>query len=390
MSELSDFGRALEYPGILCLWIAVLVRLPSAVRSPQQRGLWLAVATAAAAMTLHLPATTDLIARLSGPVHLTALTRNMSGALSAVAVLYFVASSTSGRRLRTAVCVAGSVALGALLLLDATAPPHREHEIPATGDPVPSLAYWLTLMGAHLVANTVCVFICWRYGRRAQNRSLGLSLYLFGLGTALAGLFWLVYLLRITFGTGWAMPLMPLFMNLHALLRAAAILVPTFLTLSRATADIVTAWRLWPLWRDLVDAVPHVALTKPRRRTLEFLWPPVPRKLLIYRKVIETRDAILVLNDYVPPGTHALARDHVTEAGVPHSNIDAAVLACMMRAARSAKLAGRPQQPPATGSFSLDSGGLAGEKAFLLDMARAYASAPAAAFTITPTASESK
>lgn len=385
MNELRELGQALAVPGIFCLWFAVLVRLPSAVHSPRQRGLWLAVAAAVSAMTLNLPATTDFIVRISGPVHLTALARNMFGVLSAGAALYFVASSTIGRRLTAALCVAVCVVTGALLLMDATAPPHQEHGVSASGVALPSLAYWLTLISAHLVANTACAAICWRYGRRAKSRPLKVSLYLFGIGSVLPALFWLSYLLRLTSGTDQATSLMPLLMNLHGFFKAASILVPTYLTLRQATADTVTTWRLWPLWRDLVDAVPHVALTKPRRRTLEILWPPIPRKLLIYRKVIETRDAILVLNDYIPLGTPALARRHVADAQVPHSNIEAAMLACMMREARSTKLAGHPQQKPVRSSFNFDSDDIEGERDFLLDMARAYASAPARAFTTTPT-----
>lgn len=54
-ADLTAFGNWLALPSVVCLWAAVLLRAPGALRSPQQRGLWLAVATAAAAMTLNLP-----------------------------------------------------------------------------------------------------------------------------------------------------------------------------------------------------------------------------------------------------------------------------------------------------------------------------------------------
>lgn len=382
-TDLTDFGNWLAVPSVVCLWIAVLLRAPGALRSPQQRGLWLAVATAAAAMTLNLP---DVVAyamrRGAEYAHAIGLYRNFIGVLSAGAVVYFVAAATRGRRLQLGSWIATVAWLGTLLALDAAAPPHGTHAMPPTGDPVPSLAYWLVLISAHVIANTLCVALCWRYSRRTESRGLAAGLRLFGLGTALAGLFWLAYLLKALFGSTWAMPALPLLMNLHGLLRAAAILVPTLFTLRRTAADTATAWRLWPLWRDLVEAVPHVALNKPRAgRVVELLWPPVPRNLLVYRKVIETRDAILILGEYVAPGALEVARGQVAGHGVPEQRRTAAALACVLKQARQAKLDGLPGQAgeaaalelPAAIHTSQEGGDLADEARFLVDVAQAYA-----------------
>ncbi|MFJ3924753.1 MAB_1171c family putative transporter [Streptomyces sp. NPDC090022] len=391
------FGDALAVPSVVCLWIAVLLRIPAALKSPQQRGLLLAVATAAAAMTLNLPDVVTYAMRNPDHSHTVGLIRNLIGVLSAGAVLYFVAAATQGRRLRLAALVTTVALLSALLALDAAAPDHGTHTIPPQGDPVPSLAYWLVLISAHLLANTTCVFVCWRYGRQAESRGLAVGLRLFGLGTALAGLFWFAYLLKALFGSTWAMPYLPLLMNLHGFLRAAAILVPTLFVLRTAYADITTTWRLWPLWHDLVQAVPHVALTKPRAtRLVELLWPPVPRNLLVYRKVIETRDAILILGEYVPPGVRELAETHVSGAGVPAPRRSAAALACVLKEARRNMLDGLPQhqqqdgrqQPPApagTGAAAVPAGAegsdLEDETTFLVAVAQAYGSATTHSFT---------
>ncbi|CAM5632036.1 hypothetical protein SAVIM338S_06052 [Streptomyces avidinii] len=389
-SDLTAFGDALAVPSVVCLWIAVLLRAPAALRSPHQRGLWLAVATAAAAMTLNLP---DVVAyamgRDPGYAHTIGLVRNLIGVLSAGAVLYFVAAATRGRRLQVASGIGTVLWLTVLVALDAAAPEHGTHTIPPAGDPVPSLAYWLVLISAHLLANTICVSVCWRYGRRTESRGLAAGLRLFGLGTALAGVFWFVYLLKALFGATWAMPANPLLMNAHGFLRAAAILVPTLFTFRGTASDIATAWRLWPLWRDLVHAVPHVALNKPRAgRVVELLWPPVPRNLLVYRKVIETRDAILILGEYVAPGVPELARSHVAGSGVPEPRRSAAALACVLKEARAAKLAGIPQQPGEADALELpdaiapsgEDDRLGSEARFLVDVARAYASPAVTAF----------
>ncbi|OKK22438.1 hypothetical protein AMK16_04710 [Streptomyces sp. CB00455] len=381
-ADLTAFGDWLAVPSVLCLWTAVLLRAPGALRSPQQRGLWLAVATAAAAMTLNLPAVVAYaMSRDAAYAHTIGLVRNLIGVLSAGAVLYFVAAATGRRRLQLAAWTATVGWLAALVALDLAAPRHGTHTMPPVGDPVPSFAYWLVLISAHVTANTICVALCWRYSRRTGSRGLAAGLRLFGLGTALAGLFWLAYLLKALSGSTWAMPALPLLMNVHGLLRAAAILVPTLFTFRRTAADVATAWRLWPLWRDLVQAVPHVALNKPRAgRLLELLWPPVPRNLLVYRKVIETRDAILILGEYVAPGALETARGRVAGHGVPEQRRTAAALACVLREARRAKLAGLPGQTgesaglelPAAIQTSQEGADLADEARFLVDVARAY------------------
>ncbi|MCX4528996.1 MULTISPECIES: MAB_1171c family putative transporter [unclassified Streptomyces] len=390
-ADLTAFGNWLAVPSVVCLWIAVLLRAPGALRSPQQRGLWLAVATAAAAMTLNLPDVVAYAMRQDPDyAHSIGLTRNLIGVLSAGAVLYFVAAAAGGRRLQLAAWVGTLAWLITLVALDEAAPAHGTHTMPPVGDPVPSLAYWLVLISAHLAANTICVFVCWRYSGRAESRGLALGLRLFGLGTALAGLFWFAYLLKALFDSTWAMPALPLMMNLHGLLRAAAILVPTLFTLRRGAVDFATAWRLWPLWRDLVQVVPHVALNKPRAgRLLELLWPPVPRDMLVYRKVIETRDAILILGEYVAPGVPELARSHVAGTGIPEQRRTAAALACVLKEARQAKLAGQPQQAGEAVALELPAaiqtpgagGDLADEARFLVDVAEAYGSPATTTFT---------
>ncbi|MEV8531850.1 MAB_1171c family putative transporter [Streptomyces sp. NPDC051211] len=388
-SGITALGDWLAVPAVVCLWAAVLIRTRSAVRCREQRGLLLAVATAAAAMTLNLPAVVDYAMRNPGHGHTVGLTRNLIGVLSAGAVLYFVAATTRGRRLQRAACAATVAYLGTLVALDLAAPSHGTHTMPAHGDPVPSTAYWLVLISAHLLANTVCVSVCWRYSRRTDSPGLAAGLWLFGLGTALAGLFWLAYLFKALYATVWPMPYLPLLMNLHGLLRAAALLVPVLFLLRRTLADSATAWRLWPLWRDLVQAVPHVVLTRARgSRLAELLWPPVPRTLLAYRKVIETRDAILILNEYVAPGVPELARGHVAEAGIPGPLQDAAVLACVLKEARQAKLAGLPQQQGEESPVYLsaaaaapEGSGLDEEKQFLVAVAQAYGSPATGSFS---------
>ncbi|NEB99516.1 MAB_1171c family putative transporter [Streptomyces anulatus] len=367
-----SFAALLSALGTVTLWSAVLLRAPSALRSPNQRGLWLAAAAAAAAMTLHWPVLHARLPLFDAYLHHLDLARNLIGVVSAAAVLHFVTMATASGRLKKSLYVLTAGALTALVLLDATAPAHGLHLVVDRGTATPSVPYWLVLTGTHLLANGVCVAMCQRYGARADDPQLRAALWLFGLGTAVAGLYWAGQLVRLLTDAPWVTPLLAPAMGMHGLLRAAALLVPALCAVRRAGTDIATIWRLSPLWRELIDVVPEVALSRPRPRVLDVLWPLAPWRLVAYRKVIETRDAILILQGYADPDTADTARARAAAARVPAARRQAHVLACLLRAARVAGRAGPhraspPQQPTGPGPRDL-----ADERRFLLDVAEAY------------------
>ncbi|MFE0044253.1 MAB_1171c family putative transporter [Streptomyces albireticuli] len=386
-ADLATAGQELQYVGTGLLWLAVALRAGPSLRSPERRGLWLAVATAAVAMTLNLPEAARLAQRVTGSAHTTALIRNLSGVLSAGAVLYFVTATTGSRRLRNRLSLATAGALAALVVLDLAAPPHQEHTIPHSGAPVPSTAYWLVMITGHLAANISCAHLCWRYGRQADSRSLKIGLSTFGAGTAFAGLFWTGHLAHLLTGTEAPLPYLPFLMALHAILRATALLTPTLATSRQTLTDVTTIWRLHPLWRDLIEAAPHVAFTTPRPRLLEVLKPPLPYHLLAYRKIIETHDAILALHPHTPPGTPGMTDApaggtcrHAAPAGTPSeagtgggcTECAAVSLARALTHARRAKLAGQPPTPRPEAPHPTPPTTLTAETRFLLALARHY------------------
>ncbi|MFI1964421.1 MAB_1171c family putative transporter [Streptomyces pathocidini] len=371
VEELLLFGKALEALSLACTWPVLLLRARAAVRCPQQRALWLAVATSAVAMTLSVPAVARLIARTAGAGQVADLAINLSGVLSAAAVLDFVTDATGrGRRARRWLWAAAGLVGAVLLALDLAAPPHGRHSALSPGSPQPSTAYWLIVVAAHLTANTACLRVCWRYaGRGEAARVLRSSLRLFGLGTACAGVFWLGCLLCVLIPSAWFVPaaLLPTLMGLHGLLRAAALVVPVLPGLRRTVADARALLRLWPLWRALLDAAPQVALTPPRPRLLELLWPRASWHYLVYRKVIEIRDAVLVLRDYAPEA----------DAEPP----DPAAMARALAGARRAKLTGREPAPPPHPEWPLPAAAddFPAETAYWLAVARSYGGADSAA-----------
>lgn len=385
-------GDRLQLISVLCVWFAVLVRAPSAYQSPRHRGLWLALATAGAAMTLSLTPVRDAVPRLSGIEDAVALTANLFGVLSVVAILDFVGVATggarargnrggnvggeagdrSGRRVRVVLLGSASAVVGVLVLCDLTVPPHTGHGIPPHGPPVPSLTYWLLLIATHTIADVLCVWVCYTHSRRHDDRSIATSLRLFGLGTAFAVVYWTGFLLYLPTRSAWILSVQPIVMALHGVLRAAAVLIPTVLAVRRESREAAVFWQLWPLWRDLVRAVPHIALSAPRPRLLELIWPRGSWALLAYRKIIEIRDAFLVLRDCFPPQLLQSARHYAKASRVPARDVEATVVACLLR--RVLREARVPRPPSSLDVSVTATGGevLADDTDFLLCVARAY------------------
>ncbi|ATL25047.1 MAB_1171c family putative transporter [Streptomyces formicae] len=405
-TDLAALGTDAQVAGTVCMWTAVLLRLPHALGSRQQRELWLACLAAAAATTLDLDGVGDFVDRNSGSAHSVDLVRNVCGLISAFALLELVHSLAAGSRSRTLLrwlrVTACCVVVGAVAL-DTLHSPHGRHLILEGPSPTPSPPYWLLIIGTHLIANTLCLAVCVRRGRRSGNRSLTAALLLLGSGTAMAGVFWLGALSQLL-GSAWSVPIQPFALALHGLLVAAALTVPTTRAARRALTDLGHLWRIWPLWRDLVEVCPQVLLAPRRSRLMEALWPQGPRRLLLYRKLMEIRDAILVLDQYATPELHSRARafaDTVSD-GVPAHPYDgdtraaappaeehsAAVLAAVLKGARAAHLTGgepRRDTPPIA---PIGADTLADETTFLLTVARIYRSAPTSVHPHTPVPEE--
>ncbi|MCC3776393.1 MAB_1171c family putative transporter [Streptomyces sp. UNOB3_S3] len=373
----------LQTPGVLALVAAVVLRLPSAVRSRSQRGLWLAAAATAAVLVLDRWAGAD--------AHPALLAQELSGLVSAAAVLHFVLYSTlRDSRRATAWLWAGAAMMAAtVLLLDLESGPHARAGAHPPEAPEPSAVYWLLVIEIHLLADVVCVAACHQYGPAARCPSLRLTLRLLGWGSACAALYWLAQLARLLLDVPRVVPCQRLLMDAHGLLLAAALLVPVAAALRRGAPDIATVWRLGRLWRDVAEAVPEVVLHKPQPRLLDLLWPALPWRLLAYRRVIEIHDAFLVLRRYTGPAVARRAREHLKTRGPAGAGPRAALLACVIRAGIEAKAAGRPAATgPLRGPDLLGApvAGLTGETAFLREVARAYRSAPVRAFRAEPDA----
>ncbi|KUN96765.1 MAB_1171c family putative transporter [Streptomyces caeruleatus] len=370
-TDLDSAARLVEDVGTAAVWGAVLLRIPSVRHDRRQRGLCLAVVAAAAAMALRLGPVGGAIDLVTDDPRTTQLAMHLFGAFSAVVVLDFLLTVSGAGPRRALLHIIGGACLLTLVYLDVSAAPHTEDVIGPHGAPEPSLVFWLTLICMHLVADGSCVMVCWRYSRRGTDGPSRTSLLLFGLGTTFAGLFWGWDLVYIEVRSPWIPALLSLTMGLHGLLRAASIAVPTLLDARRAVGDVKVLCRLAPLWRDLIVAVPSVALYEPRHPLLEIYWPRGPRNLIVYRKIVEIRDAILDLRAYVPPDS-AERGSPADRDGRGTGEADADAVARMLHSARRAKLAGRPPREHSARPVQPACADVAAETAFLTRVAAAY------------------
>ncbi len=376
-SGLPTCVAGFEAASTALLLAAVLWRLPSVLRRPQERLLWATMALTAVSMAMDLPPIARLLAAGPATMCTVALARNVIGVLSACGVLYFVAASGGNRRFERAVLLAVPLVLaGMVLIAYGVEPPAGAEAVPGPTGAPRTAGYWLLLGSTHLIADSACAVMCRRYAGRSVDRSLCVSLALFGWGAVFAGVFWAGRLVGLITPLGEVGLYLPIALGLHAVLRAAALLVRDLAAVGRAASDARAIWRLWPLWRSLVAAVPHVALKEYRFRGSELLCVPSHWRYLVYRKVIETRDAILVLQDYAGHATLERARGHVAAAGVPARAARPAALACVIREACAAKRANlREGDGQESAAIEVDRGELAAEIDFLLEVAEAYTSA---------------
>jgi hypothetical protein len=132
--------------------------------------------------------------------------------------------------------------------------------------------------------------------------------------------------------------------------------------------------QLRPLWHALCEAAPEVVLDPACSRRLD-RWPIRDLDFRLYRRIIEIRDSRLALRPYLDQDVAVGARRLAQEAGLDGNALRATIEASVLADAIRAKADGRPAKAHPTNDTS---GGvdLAGELAWLTDVAKAFAGSP--------------
>ncbi|AEW97364.1 MULTISPECIES: MAB_1171c family putative transporter [Streptomycetaceae] len=330
---------------LVMLWAVTFWRLPSAVRVARQRALWVAFACISAASTLGVPEIQRVTDLDTGVHNLATLGKNLLGIAGSAAILDFVISiarPAAVRRSRPPLLAFAAVAMAGMTVLFAATPRATEADnfFDASIGSLPGTGYCLVFLGYLGVAMSVATWLFWSYGRHAGAGSLRVGLRVLGTGTALGALYSLfrsahlaVHLTRLAF------PLDDVTANAVAdVVEYSAITliivgnsIPAVGVLLRSLRDRRSLRRLRPLWSSLTEAVPDVVLDAPVSRG--------PR-IRLHRRVIEIRDAALVLAAYGGQEVRDRARRAAERADLPAAQRAALAEALWLRTARAAKLTG--------------------------------------------------
>ncbi|TDB91145.1 hypothetical protein E1091_13850 [Micromonospora fluostatini] len=263
-------------------------------------------------------------------------------------------------------------------------------------DPVVT-AYLLIFMAMGFLAYCVDITrLCWRFARLCGRPWLRRGLRV----TAVGAVFALLYSANKTgyLVAHWSgrrpageEEIAAVLVTIAALLMLSGLTMPAWgplVTVTRRFADLRAYRRLGPLWDDLIDALPQLELDDSLRRPFTAL-----RDIdyALTRRVAEIRDGRLALRPYLDAGVTGVAERLADAAGLygddRRAAVEAAQLACALRAYRSGTLADDPQ--PAD-DLHRPAGGYAGEVAWLGLVTDAYAHCPVVARAVAATGAEAR
>ncbi|NIH79861.1 MAB_1171c family putative transporter [Amycolatopsis viridis] len=366
-ADLETVGTDVLVPGTLALWAALVVRAPAALRSPPRRRMLIALASLATSITIALDPVAGLLERAFRLGTSCGIVTNVWGVISSALILDFVLAATSRRR-PLLVYGAAAVAGTTLVLLTtgaATTGCVTPGDVPWFG------LFWWLLCLAHVLGTAPAAVLCARYAQRATTRPLCAGLSMLTAGFASSTVFWgVVAPAYLVTRSPWLGAAFSLNAGLTAWIMAIGVALPQLLRMHRAACDRRTARRLEPVWRQLVASVPHVHLPESGHWASD---------LRLYRRIIEIRDAILVLAGYAGADTIEAARAHVR--GRPGA--EALAAACWLPLAQAAKARG--EAPRATAAPASESGTeWADEVAFALTLAEHWDSPLVRAFRQEP------
>jgi hypothetical protein len=367
---------------LVLLWGIVLARLPTLWRDARQRAVWATLAALALAKTVATPGVNPLLAGLVPQPQIIPHLLGVATAYFLLRVVSLITGSDAGRP-RTAryqALLAGVVAV--LLIALATAAPlgikTSGTGLMNTATAPEATAYWVVLNGYLGTVLIITTALFRRVGRAAPAGPLRAGLRAIAAGTAMIALYAVLKTgLMVAYGLGATIsisgiePVANGLRTLGTILAVTGAAVPAGGKLRAIVRAYRSLWALRPLWRVMRRTFPDVILFS-RRRALVELAGVDDVQLRLYRRIIEIRDGLLTLRDYLPAGTLASARVFAGEN-------PALVEACGIALALHRHRAGAT--PADSGERWADVGGdVAGEAAWLSAVSTAFRRPEPAAF----------
>lgn len=360
-------------------------RVALALRAPQAAARWavaIAIACAALGFEAAVPQIYSWIGRTSGIPNLASLIVYSAIATAVLSQLvwtsYLVAPDSPGRYLGARTIVAVNVAVVAVMaILFAFAPVHDEIHATDFDDHYAKVPVVDVFLGIYLCAYTLAllrlILLCRAWLPQVRTQPwLRRGLLLLCLGSTVA----LGYSVgkTIAIAGAWAgfathrlnIEIAPAFASLGAAAMTIGYLCPSLLPNALTAARRARALpRLRPLWSALCEAAPELSASAP---------PGGAAKDRVYRRVIEIRDALLILQPRLTPEMTTRAVEFADALRIPASRreaaIEAARIAQTLHVGRSAAVDhGESFHRPEIPSFQ-------GELTWLLAVSRAYHSSP--------------
>ncbi len=323
-------GILLYFPTVLA-WIAVAYEAPFGrhrTRGQHHRAFWLGLLFLALSLTLLLPSISLRVDRLVGIANGTRLVAHALVLVAASAVqIYLLQLNYPDERGRWRIqrrisALAGAIAL--LVIFFVLAPVHHEalDFWGRYGSAPFMLPYRLVFVGYLGWALVTVVRLGWRYAGVTEHPATAAGLRLVAIGGVLGLAYCLHEVLRVVaLSLKVSDPVLDSNMATQALIAMSVGLMVIGCTMPAwgplVGIPALVNWlrrhrayrRLYPLWRDLYEVSPEIALLRPV--------PPMVDALTfrdldfrLYRRVVEIRDGILALRPYrdAEAAASALAR----------------------------------------------------------------------------------
>jgi hypothetical protein len=366
---------------LVLLWGTVLVRIPTLWRDAQQRAVWATICALALAKTVATPGVNALLGKL---VPQPQTIPHLLGVAVAFFLLRFISLITDyyagrPRAARYQLLLAGSVVVLLIILMAATPDGIKTSaaELMSSATTPTGTAYWVVLNGYLGTVLGIAAVLFWRIGRTAAGL-LRNGLRAIAIGTLMVALYAALKVgLIVAHGIGVTVPvdaILPVANGLRStgtIIGVVGTAVPAAGKLRAIVRAYRSLWALRPLWRVMRRTFPDVILFS-RRRALVELAGVDDVQLRLYRRVIEIRDGMLALRDYLPAGALSEARIFVGESP---ALIEACGITLALRLHRSGA------EPAEGGDRWADVGGeLADEVAWLGAVSSAFRRKEPAAF----------
>ena len=381
-------SQLLAYAPAVLAWAAVAYRLPAFRRGPHH------AARCAHWLTVLLPPVYLGIDHLSGIPNLARLLGNglvLVACWTAQAFLSHLHRADERARLlirRSGWALVCTLALMAGLFACA---PVEQEAVDFTGrygDAPFVMEYRLVFLASLSLAMLSIFRLASRFARATDRPSLSLGLHLVALG-CLVGLAYAAHeglriaALRLGFGE----PLPASGLITRALVAGAVALTLVGSTIpawgARAGIPALYRWagryrayrRLYPLWRDLYQANPEIALL-PAPSALADALTVRDLGFRLYRRVVEIRDGHLALRPYLDPMVLASARRLCRDAGLSGEEAQTTIEAAGLAAALKARAERRPPLAKPVAPATLGGADVRSEVAVLERVARSYERSP--------------